>query len=523
MRISLKARIGFGAGAITLLALIASGLMIWSARETARRIEVSLAAQNRMQELSALASALSTFGVLAYESTVSGTGLAQRQAWLEGQVQAIQSAFDRIARALEADVHAASTAGLDEQSMRATRSLGLARMRAQFENLLARLADPRISADPSSVRTALDAFSTQFAPLLNDAIEEERRIHQDALDGIARLRQLLTRLGISLAITAPLLLFWFVTFQIRPLIRRLLHLGRTTGKIGREDFSQHLPTARHDEIGLLFARTNQMSARLRRRKRAVEADRADLNRIVAERTEALSAANASLAEADENRRRFFADVSHELRTPLTVILAETELAEGGGEGAGEALAVIRKRAAALNRRIDDLLRIARSESGEIALETGRVDLADLAMLALDDTERLRKRAGMETVTDLEPLEVEADASWSRQIIASLIENAIKHAGTGKVLSVSLRREGEWGCVRIADNGPGIGAEAPDRLFTRFERGAGPRRQAGFGIGLALARWVMEKQGGHIALASPASTGCQPPGTKVTLWFPAFGN
>ena len=507
---------------LALLAFCASALMIWSMAETSRRLEVSLAAQQRIAEYASLASSLSTFGVLAYENTASATDPETRKVQLEGQVATIHAAFDRISLSLETAVGAARGDGLNEQSQTATRSLGLARMRAQFENLLTRMGDARIAAEPDMMRVTLDAFSTQFAPLLNDAIEEERRIYRDAISGIEKLRRNLTSLGILFAVIAPLLLIWFYFRQLGPLLGRLSLLGSTTQAIGRETFEVALPTSTHDEIGLLFARTNQMAARLRRRKVAVAADRADLSRLIDEKTAELRRVNQQLSEADENRRRFFADVSHELRTPLTVILAETELAESGTpEDTADALTVIRKRAAALNRRIDDLLRIARSDNGELSLQTGPVDLSEIVAQALEDTERLRQRAGIETKFTNAPAQVQADANWLRQVVASLIENAVKHGGSGKALDIRVDTDAGRGRIRIADKGPGIGAGTDTQLFKRFEQGEGAARSSGFGIGLALAKWVVEQQGGGISIESPAEK--QPdaaaaPGTLVTLWF-----
>ena len=171
----------------------------------------------------------------------------------------------------------------------------------------------------------------------------------------------------AIALGAALLLAGYYLGLVRPLLGRLDRVARAAEAVGAGAFDRAPPVDRRDELGLVFAQINRMAARLGRARRALERDRARLEATVAERTAALSAANARLEAIDAERRRLFADVGHELRTPLTVILAETELAAAAGPVGEaelrEALEVIGARARRLNRRIDDLLRVARSESG----------------------------------------------------------------------------------------------------------------------------------------------------------------
>ena len=160
------------------------------------------------------------------------------------------------------------------------------------------------------------------------------------------------------------------------------------------------------------------------------------------------------------------------------------------------------RAARLNRRIDDLLRIARSETGQLALDTEGVDLAELLSEVQGETAAELSNAGMELTLDVpDGLSVSADRNWLRQVIVGLVRNAIRHARAGGALQLAAReREGEAEII-VTDNGPGIPPEDQSRLFDRFTQGGGENAQ-GFGLGLALARWVIEAQGGTIAILSP---------------------
>jgi signal transduction histidine kinase len=249
----------------------------------------------------------------------------------------------------------------------------------------------------------------------------------------------------------------------------------------------------------------------------VARERERLEATVAERTAALSRANDRLARIDSERRRFFADVGHELRTPLTVILGEAELGARHADPALQAsFGTIQSRALRLVRRIEDLLRIARSESGQLELAEGPVDLAAAASAARADLAPLLARAGVAATVELPPLTVVGDADWLRQVFAGLLENAAKYAGRGATVRIAGAADDGWAEVDIADDGPGIAAERLDGLFERFTRGAAPV-PPGFGVGLALARWVVEAHGGSFAAATPAQGGL-----RLTLRLPLAG-
>jgi signal transduction histidine kinase len=275
-----------------------------------------------------------------------------------------------------------------------------------------------------------------------------------------------------------------------------------------------LPLGARDELAVLFARINQATARLARRRDAVARDRARLEAIVDERTAALREANARLERADTDRRRFFADVGHELRSPLTVILAEAELAAGATEDPAlrEALATIRTRALRLNRRVDDLLRIARSESGQLGLDRRPVDLAAVARLAADDLAPLVRKAGARVdFADTGEAFVIGDPDWLRQIAGGLIGNALKHGGPGVAVRLTTGVGSDGTFLEVTDDGPGLPEDDHARVLARFGQGrpedpATRRAGGGFGIGLTLARWVAEAHGGRLDLRSPVANG-----------------
>ena len=509
-----------GSGLMAALALLAAASMIYAASETARRLDQVTAAQARMELYSTLSARISDYAVVLVEAA-NATSITwdARNARLYSRREIVDESFERIETALTSHVGAAENE--QEANRRATFSLGVARMRAQFRSLVIAMeaADP--SAGVAPLRARLDGFATQFSPLLDAAINEERRERITALAAIETLRSRLIALALGVGILAILAFLLFQGTLIAPLLHRIRTTATAASLIGGGRLNTRLDIDRRDELGLLFANVNRMAARLDRRRASVDADRARLEEIVEERTVALRDANEALEMIDENRRRFFSDVSHELRTPLTVILGEAEVGQRAS-GLTDAdykasLDVIHSRARRLNRRVEDLLRIARSESGRIDLDQSLFDLARAGREASEDVAGLVAQRGLTFDIALDrALPTLGDADWTRQVISGVLENAIRHSPAQGRLGITAETGEETVSLTITDEGPGIPAEEVERVFTRFERGKTARAGAGFGVGLALARWVMNSQDGGIAVTSPAPVGR---GTAVTLSLP----
>jgi len=517
--IPLRLRLLAGAGLIAGSAILAALLAAWGSAETARLIGEDTAAQTRLDLLAQVSARVGDYALVAVDSGAGGLPPAERAGRLDARAVVVRDAFDALGTAYAGSVAEAETMGRMVQMRRATRGIGLARMRANFE-ALAR-ATPELP-DIEALRASLDGFARLFAPLLNEAIESERRESARAAAALDVLRSRMQALAIVVSLVAAALLALYHQALVRPLLARLDRVSRAAEAVGRGGFDQTPPVDRRDELGLVFAQINRMAARLGRGRRALERDRADLAATVAERTAALTAANARLEAVDAERRRFFADVGHELRTPLTVILAETDLAARAGALTEaefrEALGVIGARARRLNRRIDDLLRVARSESGQIELDDAPFDLGRATEDAVADVATLVRRAKVRVDAHLaSAATARGDRDWSRQVIAGLIENATRHSYEGGVILIALGSRDGMLTLSVTDEGGGVPPDQQGRVFERHVRGR--TTGLGFGVGLALARWIMERQGGRIDLISPAPNGR---GTLVTLRFVEAG-
>ena len=501
---SLKARLGAGAAVLGGMTLLLAAALWLGMAQVSQRLDAGLAAERRMDQYAALSTQVSTFIVVAAEVIQTAQSPQTRVDRTDSTAQMIERSFGILRAGL--DVEVAEARGLDARSRRASQSLLIARMEALFAGLRGALTSELTNVQ--SLRGHLDRFASGFEPLLAQAVNEEKRLRTEILSGIDALRGWLVTAAAVMAVLAVVLVAGAYLGLVRPLVRRLDLLGDASRRIGAEDFAVTLPEGR-DEIGRLQAQTNRMAATLASRADEVARDRAHLNEIIAERTRALEAANQRLERTDEDRRRFFADISHELRTPLTVILMEAQLGAKGGD-----FATIESRARRLSRRIDDLLRVARSETGQLALDPAPVSLPALLREAEAETAAELSSAGMELTREAEDATVMADANWLRQVVVGLIRNAIRHARDGGTLHLGVRAVGEMGEITVTDAGPGIPPGDQTRVFDRFAQGQ-PGSQ-GFGIGLALARWVVDQQGGTITVQSPADDGR---GTRLVVRLP----
>lgn len=526
---SLRFRLVLGAGVIGMVAVLASGLTIQGMSQMSQQVKSAVTAEQRIQRYAVLASQVGSLIVVLYEASQNNLDAATQTARLEGLQAAIGKSFAQIRSDLDRDIGAARRDDLDEQSLRASRSIGIARMEALLKVTLDRFQTVGQTIDPEPDQRAvymqgqINAFSMGFDPLLNAAITQERRTRDAAIAEVDVLRDRLTQAALLVGALAVLMVSAFYLAVVRPQFSRLERLKTASQAIGQGNFRVDLPGGHTDEIGQLFQATQQMAEALSRRKAAVDDEWARLNQTIFERTEALRSANETLAKTDEDRRRFFADVSHELRTPLTVILMEADLALKSGAETEEAFHVIRNRARRLNQRIDDLLRIARSESGTLSMEAEVFDLAAASQAAVEDMRRAVAGAGLElSLQEAEPHPVLGDPNWARQVITGLIENALRHARDGGKIRVQLAQDDQMALVQIIDNGSGIDPGDLDRVMARFEQARDGPKSAGFGIGLSLARWIIERQGGRITLQSPVPEPQRlgpAPGTLVTVFLP----
>ena len=215
---------------------------------------------------------------------------------------------------------------------------------------------------------------------------------------------------------------------------------------------------------------------------------------------------------EKTRRDFIANVSHELRTPLTSIqgYAETLLDSAGeGDHSRDFLEIIRKNAFRMSRLTEDLLTLARVESGEQRFDIRAVSTSELLDEAIQNAREAARAHGVEIhVNEGFSAQVEADPEAIQQVFSNLIENAMKYAASGKIIELGARPVEGRVEFHVRDFGPGISSEHLPRLFERFYRvdRARSRESGGTGLGLAIAKHIVLAHGGTIRAESELNHG-----------------
>jgi signal transduction histidine kinase len=220
-----------------------------------------------------------------------------------------------------------------------------------------------------------------------------------------------------------------------------------------------------------------------------------------------------IRDAMRRQREFAADASHELRTPLALVRASIEHLRRHGDRpvkeVGAALDDIDSGSQRLTALVDDLLTLARTDSGAIELDLKPMDLGEVALDAAGDLAPAADTAGVEIEVDAEPVPLKGDVTRLRQLVVILLDNAIRHASTagGRHVQLAVRGHGDEAIITVDDDGPGLRQEDLSRLFDRFWR-APDAPPGGTGLGLAIGRWIVERHGGTISAANRPTGGAR---------------
>jgi signal transduction histidine kinase len=298
--------------------------------------------------------------------------------------------------------------------------------------------------------------------------------------------------GIGLG-AALLLILLGALYMNRAVARPLRRTADAAARITGGDLSERLDTDGPGEVGELERTFNTMAA--------------SLERTVAD----LEERNRTLGESEQVKSELVSNVSHELRTPLASVLGFSSLMldrEVTPEETRRYLEVIRTEARRLAALLNDLLDLQRVEQDALELRSDEVDLNELLSTqitlysAQSDTHELKfQPAG-------EPLTVRGDRDRLAQVVGNLLSNAIKYSPGGGVVEVSATAIGDEAWIWVRDEGLGIPGGHQEQIFTKFFRGDVGRELgiSGTGLGLVLARQIVEAHGGHIGFESESGQG-----------------
>ena len=324
-----------------------------------------------------------------------------------------------------------------------------------------------------------------------------------AAQGTASRLTLLFFLAIGGVVGIGLLLSRWLLGQVRPLVE-------TSRELEQGNLSARVPVVARDELGELAGTLNGMAEQL-------QASHATLERRVDERTD-------EVRRLLRERTEFFTGISHELRTPIAVILVEAKMLADSKRDrkTADAAGTIIGSAEQLLARVNDILDVARAESGRL-----EVTLQDVALPPLFrelDRSLTALASGSElSLTVDAPANlpaVRADPLRLKDVLLNLVENAVKYTPAGGDVSVAAGARNGKVEISVADSGVGIPKTVGDRIFDPFYRVPGTQPSRGgtsSGLGLALAKRVVEAQGGSIRYTSRLKKG-----TTFTIELPRAG-
>jgi len=319
------------------------------------------------------------------------------------------------------------------------------------------------------------------------------------IERLGDIREPLEGLRKSLLLMVPLTVFllgWVGYFLVGRALSPVDHITRMAQEIGGGDFHRRLPDPGvRDEIGRLVETLNHMIQRLE--------------------------------GSYETMKKFTADASHELRSPLANMRTAIDVALSKSRTAGEyreTLASVGEEVDRLRGIAEDLLLLARADAQSIKLEKETVVLETMVLETVESFRAAALKKGIHLKMAGEAkTRVMGDERWLRQMIANLVDNAVKYSAVSpqrktKRVTVGVQKNGVQAVLTVEDQGPGVLEKHLERIFDRFYRVDEARSQeasvSGHGLGLAIAAWIASVHGGSIRAEN-----VKPNGLKITVNIP----
>jgi signal transduction histidine kinase len=270
-----------------------------------------------------------------------------------------------------------------------------------------------------------------------------------------------------------------VRFLARGMTSPLREMADATSEMAKGNYDRRVRSTSRDEVGELARAFNQMAA--------------------------------DLAETDRVRRDLVANVSHELRTPIAALQANLEnLVDGVSEPDPETFRTMLAQVERLGRLVTQLLDLSRLESGAVPLERTEFRVEPLLDHAVREQRMHAPQIPVSVSVDSPDLVADGDPERVHQVVANLLENAVRHTPRGGAVEVRARRTIAGVTIEVVDEGPGISESEQDRIFERFYRADSARasRDGGAGLGLAIAQWIVDLHGGEIHPERREPHGCR---------------
>lgn len=283
---------------------------------------------------------------------------------------------------------------------------------------------------------------------------------------------------LPLAVAAAALGVLMVQFLARGMTSPLREMVAAAKQMARGDYSRRVTATSKDEVGDLARAFNVMAG--------------------------------DLAEVDRVRRDLVANVSHELRTPISALQAILENLVDGVEPPDPTIfKTMLKQTERLGRLVQQLLDLSRLESGTVPLQRHPFRVREVLDQAVNEAKLQSPALNITMHTDPADLRADGDPEKIHQVVANLIENAVRHSPADAPVNVVARGDSTSVTIEVCDEGPGIDRSEADRVFERFYRSDAARSSSGgAGLGLSIARWIVDLHGGDIRAEAAHPHGCR---------------
>ncbi len=343
---------------------------------------------------------------------------------------------------------------------------------------------------------------------------------QASYEVMERLRSYLAILGSVMVVSmlaALLVAVWLQASVTRPILAVTTVAQQV---MSQRDFSLRVRKTTEDEIGYLVEAFNAMLAEIGEQTRTLEDTNSTLELEMGERR----AAEKALLAADRQKDEFLATLAHELRNPLAPLLNAMDILRISGndpKATQAAREMMARQLHQLVQLVNDLLDVSRISTGKMVLKKERTALAGIMQTALEAAAPLVELRGHRLQVELpqEPVWLMADATRLAQVFVNLLNNAAKFTDPGGRIGLHASRQDGELVVRVTDSGLGISADMLPVIFDMFAQAdrSLERAHAGLGVGLSLARYLVEVHGGSIT-ASSAGAGR---GSEFTVRLPTL--
>lgn len=515
----IRTRLAVAFALVALLALAQSLFAWWAAASAAHHAERSVVATRMLAEYLELAGNKQRLKVWFSQQMLSG--------------DADPAARDRLAAAMWASVgelralaeRMPATAGPVEASDVETVALNIATLERTVRDAGRAGVGPAPGEQWRTVIRSFDELAGRdMRDLLQKAVERQELASQSESAKLARALERVRTANAVLAAAVLLFAIVAVVYFVRRLDQPFARLARLTEALAAGDFTARSGLLGRDEFARIGGLMDSMAGRLAEAQSRSAALQQQLDDLVGERTRSLTQAYEALLGIESRRRQFFAELSHELRTPVTVIRGEADLALRNPGDAAEQRAALRRivdASSELGSRVQDLLDAARGGSLEYAITLRRWSLREIVAAAVSQMQAVAAHRGIALSFEPGPADgsfpVDADRERLQQALVVVLDNALRYSPADGAVRVSLGAEPDTWIVNVDDEGAGMAESELEHAFDAHFRGRAGREldPHGLGIGLAIARRIVEAQRGSIELQSRS-----PRGLRASIALPA---